>query len=87
MWIFFFCAVRDNSTDPAMNTHLVLGGRKQGVFIIDYENSQVGSMNKSSPLPIFDLSSLAVSHSPLVDDYYTAFALVLNEFGCTFQNV
>lgn len=51
----------DNSTD---SNHVYTFGTwwsQLGVLILDYGNSQVGFMNKSSHLPIFDLPSLEVS--------------------------
>jgi hypothetical protein len=51
----------DNSTDPSHEYTFGSWWSQLGLLILDYENSLVGFMNKSSPLPIFDLSSLEVS--------------------------
>jgi hypothetical protein len=51
----------DNSTGSGHESTFGSWWAQLGVLILDYENSRVGFMNKSSPLPIFDLSSLEVS--------------------------
>lgn len=51
----------DNSTDSNHEYTFGTWWSQLGVLILDYGNSQVGFMNKSSPLPIFDLPSLEVS--------------------------
>jgi hypothetical protein len=51
----------DNSTDSSHEYTFGTGWLQLGVLVLDYENSQVGFMNKSSPLPIFDVSSLETS--------------------------
>ncbi|EEA23690.1 podosporapepsin precursor, putative [Talaromyces marneffei ATCC 18224] len=51
----------DNSTDSSHEYSFGLGWSQLGVLVLDYENYQVGFMNKSSSLPIFDIPSLEVS--------------------------
>jgi hypothetical protein len=50
-----------NSTDSSHEYLFGLGWSQLGVLVLDYENYQVGFMNKSSSLPIFDIPSLEVS--------------------------
>lgn len=51
----------DNSSSP--NHEYTFGSRwvELGILILDYDSRQVGFMNKSSPLPAFDVSSLHLS--------------------------
>ncbi|OKL55227.1 hypothetical protein UA08_09504 [Talaromyces atroroseus] len=48
----------DNSTDPGHEYTFGSWWAQLGVLILDYEHTQVGFMNKSTPLPTFGTSSL-----------------------------
>ncbi|EED22539.1 endothiapepsin precursor, putative [Talaromyces stipitatus ATCC 10500] len=48
----------DNSTDSDYEYSFGSWWSQLGVLILDYEHSQVGFMNKSTPLPAFGISSL-----------------------------
>jgi hypothetical protein len=50
----------DNSTDPSHEYTFGSWWAQLGVLILDYEHSQVGFMNKSTPLPKFTTAALDV---------------------------
>jgi hypothetical protein len=51
----------DNFTHSSHEYTFSLGWSQLGMLVLDYENYQAGFMNKSSPLPIFDIPSLEVT--------------------------
>ncbi|KAE8553632.1 hypothetical protein EYB25_005014 [Talaromyces marneffei] len=50
----------DNSTDPSHEYTFGSWWAQLGVLILDYEHSQVGFMNKSTPLPEFTTAALDI---------------------------